>query len=185
MKKVTFRAAMIGTAVVSGFLTAVSAVMDHFLSMPWLFSLAITFGTTFYHFAVRLLIGSLIPNRFDYRTFWFREKPFEKHLYRKLKLRRWKGQMPTYDPRLFSLEEYSLEQILRHTCQAEVVHEVIILFSFLPLLFSRFWGAFPVFLITSLAAAGFDTLFVLLQRYNRPRLVHLMKKQQKKGTHHV
>ncbi len=185
MKKITFRAAMIGTAVVSGFLTAVSAAIHHFVPLPWLFSLAITFVTTFYHFAVRLLIGSLIPNCFDYRKFWFREKAFEKALYRKLKLRRWKGQLPTYNPRLFSLEEYPLEQIISHMCQAEIVHEVIILFSFVPLLFSLFWGVFPVFLITSLAAAGFDTLFVLLQRYNRPRLVHLMKKQQKKGTHHV
>ena len=90
--------------------------------------------------------------------------------------------MPTYDPRLFSLTENTPQQLTANMCQAEVVHEVIVLGSFLPLLFTLFWGSFPVFLITSVLAAGVDTLFVMLQRYNRPRVLRLL---QKKGMYHV
>ena len=90
--------------------------------------------------------------------------------------------MPTYEPRLFSLTENGPQQILANMCQAEVVHEIIILCSFLPLLFAIFWGTLPVFLITSILAAGVDALFVMLQRYNRPRVLRLL---QKKGKHHV
>ena len=89
--------------------------------------------------------------------------------------------MPTYNPTLFSLEDNSLEQIAKNMCQAEVVHEVIILCSFLPMLFAIPWGEFWVFFITSLAAAIFDSVFVMLQRYNRPRIMKLLKYQNRKG----
>jgi len=185
MKKPSFRAVVIGTAIISGVLTGILALLSCRFPAGWLLSLAITCGTTFYHFAMRLLVGSLIPARFDYRKSWFQEKPFEKALYRKLGLRRWKGNMPTYQPKLFSLEHYPLEEIIAHMCQAEVVHEVIALCSFLPLFFTFLWGDFLVFLLTSLAAACFDMLFVMLQRYNRPRLVRLLEKQRRKGNSHV
>ena len=63
-------------------------------------------------------------------------------------------------------------------CGAELVHEVIILFSFLPLLFTIPFGAFPVFLITSLLAAMYDSIFVVAQRSNRPRLVRILQKKE-------
>jgi hypothetical protein len=50
------------------------------------------------------------------------------------------------------------------------------LLSFLPLLAAIPFGAFPAFLITSLAAACFDTVFVIMQRFNRPRLIKLIQK---------
>ena len=84
--------------------------------------------------------------------------------------------MPTYNPKLFSLQENSLEEILCNMCQAEVVHEVIILLSFVPLAFSLVWDSFFVFLITSVLAAGFDLLFVMLQRFNRPRVAKLARR---------
>ena len=58
-------------------------------------------------------------------------------------------------------------------CQAELVHEVNAAVSFVPLLFSVWVGAFPIFLITSIIAAGFDLLFAVIQRYNRPRVMRL------------
>ena len=146
-------------------------------SQGLLLTFAISFGTTCYHFAMRLLVGVIIPNRFDPQAKWFQPKSFEAVLYRFLRVKHWKKHMPTYDPRLFSLQENTAEQIAANMCQAEVVHETIILCSFLPLLFSLVWGDFPIFLITSLAAALLDTLFVIMQRYNRPRILRLMTKK--------
>lgn len=177
MKKLTFRGAILAAAILTGLLTALTALGYRMYPAGWLLSCAITFGTTFYHFAMRLLVGALVSNRFDCRSPWFQPKAFEAPLYKALKVKKWKDRMPTYDPRLFCLTENTLEQIVRNMCQAEVVHEVIVLLSFVPMLFSLVWGSFPVFLITSILAAGIDTLFVMLQRYNRPRLVRLMNKQ--------
>ena len=86
--------------------------------------------------------------------------------------------MPTYDPRQFSLNENTPEQVVRNMCGAEVVHEIIMVCSFLPLLTVPLFGAFWVFFITSLLAALFDCLFVIAQRYNRPRLERILRKKE-------
>lgn len=185
MKKITFPTVMIGTALLSALLTAVFAAAFLLWRTGWLLSTAITCGTVCYHFAMRLAVGALVPKQFDYRSRWFRPGPFEQRFYRKLRLKRWKDRMPTYNPKLFSLQHNSLEQIVCNICQAEVVHEIIILLSFVPIAFSLIWDDFWVFFLTSLLAACFDSLFVMLQRYNRPRLIRLLEKQQKKGTIHV
>ena len=157
-------------AIVSGILTVIFAL----LSMK---TVAITCGTVFYHFAMRLAVGSIVPNRLDPEHPWFRQTKFEGKLYKRLKLRRWKGKMPTYDPRLFSAQYYTPEQIVKNMCQAEVVHEVIILLSFIPLLFALLWDSFWVFFFTSVAAAAVDSIFVMMQRYNRPRLLKLLQRR--------
>ncbi len=181
MKKSRFAVIMQSTALLTGLVTCAAAVLYSKVHFPFLLTLAITFGTTFYHFAIRLAVGTLVPNRFDYRCRWFRPMPFEAALYKRLRLKHWKKNMPTYDPRLFSLQHNTLEQIIRNMCQAEVVHEIIILFSFVPILFSLLWDTFWVFLITSVFAACIDLIFVMLQRYNRPRLVRLLR-SGKKGS---
>lgn len=177
MKKITFPRIMIGTAVVSGFVALTAMLLYLHSGAGWLSTLAITAFTTFYHFTMRLVVGALIPNTFCPTSRWFHPHPFEAALYKRLRVRKWKDRMPTYDPRLFSLQDNTLEGILRNMCQAEVVHEVIVLCSFIPLLFSLIWGTFGVFLITSLMAAALDLSFVMLQRYNRPRILRLAQKK--------
>ena len=161
------------TAVLSGVLSVIFFLTETNFSP----ALAITFGTVFYHFAMRLLVGALVPNHFDPQHTWFRQRDFERNLYKLLGLRRWKNKMPTYDPKLFSVQHYTPEQIVMNMCQAEVVHEVIIIFSFVPLLFSLIWGRFWVFFITSVCAAAVDLIFVMMQRYNRPRLLKLLNRR--------
>ena len=178
MKKLTFRGAMIAAAGCFGLLTTLAVLAYRLLDAQWSLSLAITFGTTFYHFAMRLLVGYSVPNTFDYRSAWFQPKSFEAKLYRKLQVKKWKDHIPTYNPRLFSLSDNTPNEILAHMCQAEVVHEIIIVGSFLPVLFSLMWDSFWVFFITSTLAAAIDTSFVIMQRYNRPRLGDLLQKQQ-------
>lgn len=167
------------TALVTGMLT----VLYHFLSLDWLLSAAITFGTTCYHFSMRLLAGAVVPpaaGRLRPDHPWFQPKKAEAGLYRKLNVKSWKGRLPTYDPSQFDLNRNSLEQVIRNMCSAELVHEVIILFSFVPLLFAIPFGTFPVFLITSVLAALYDSVFVIAQRYNRPRLERILKKKEAK-----
>lgn len=146
-----------------------------------LFSMAITFGTVFYHLAMRLAVGYTIDgifhNRMNYNRSWFREKAFEKPLYHKLRVRKWSKRLPTFQPELFDLQNRSMEEIVQVTCQAEVVHEVNMLLSFVPVVSSVWFGSLGVFLITSCLAFLFDGMFVLLQRYNRPRMIRVMKRK--------
>ena len=63
-------------------------------------------------------------------------------------------------------------------CQSELVHETNIILSFVPLAASLCFGSFWVFFITSLCSAVFDLLFVMMQRYNRPRIVSMILRQR-------
>lgn len=148
-------------------------------------ALAITFGTTSYHLLMRLLVGVtadlLLGNRVDYRRRWFRVSAAEQKLYHFIKVKKWKGNMPTYDPESFDSRLRTWDEIAGAMCQAELVHEVIILLSFLPILASIPFGALPAFAITSVLAACYDGMFVIMQRYNRPRIVKLIEKAEKRG----
>ena len=158
--------------------TVVLAIAYHFFPKDWVLSAAITTGTTFYHFAMRLMVGAIVPRcvHNPMKCRWFHQKSFEPRIYAALRVKQWKDHMPTYDPESFSLKHNSLEQIVYNSCVSEAVHEVIVLLSFIPLLFTFLWGTFPVFLITSLLAAAFDMQFVILQRFNRPRVVKFINK---------
>ena len=75
-----------------------------------------------------------------------------------------------------------LSLLIQASGQAEIVHEVITMLSFVPILFTVWLGAAGVFRTTSCLAALLDTVFVMVQRYNRPRLQRLIQKQSKRGT---
>ena len=171
---------MISLAVTSLTISFMSGIVYSFTKIPVLFSVAVTFGTIFYHLAMRLAVGSLVDakyhNHMDYTKKRFQERPFEKTLYKKLQVRKWKKRLPTLNPQDFDLKNRSVEEIIQVTCQAEIVHELIMPLSFVPILFSIWFGSLGVFVITSCVSFLFDSLFVIMQRYNRPRLLRLRKK---------
>ena len=171
---------MISAVAISLVVLVASGVTYTLTDIRPLLSLGITFGTIFYHLAVRLAIGGLIDakyhNHMDYTQKWFQEKPFEKKLYQVLKVKKWKKWLPTFNPEDFDLKNRSVEEIIQVSCQAEIVHEVIMPFSFVPILFSVWFGSLGVFIATSCAAFLFDSIFVIMQRFNRPRLMRLLRR---------
>lgn len=157
--------------------TVVFSVLYGLCGNAWLLSASITCGTSCYHFAMRLLLGALVAP-VKRASAWFRPHKWEPAVYSLLGVKHWKNHLPTYDPSQFSLAENTLEQVIGNMRSAEVVHELIMLCSFLPLLMIPVFGAWPAFLITSVLAALFDSLFVMAQRYNRPRLERILSKQE-------
>jgi len=151
----------------------------------WL-ALAITCGTVAYHIVMRLLVGLVfsvgMQNRANYRNRWYQVSRREMAVYEKLKVKHWKRGMPTYDPSLFDPRTHTWEEIVQATCQAELVHETIAVLSFLPIAAGVRFGAYPVFIITSVLAAACDMMFVIMQRYNRPRLIRLMEMKRRTET---
>lgn len=141
---------------------------------------AITFGTILYHFVMRLFVGAVTPKNFRYSQPWFAERKFEKKLYKLLRVKKWKKYMPTYNPASYFVEKNTdFELLADNTCRNEVIHWVIAVLSYVPLLFSIWLGEFWVFLITSIISSAFDMIFVIMQRYNRPRLIKFLTKYKK------
>lgn len=153
------------------------------LQIDWIESLAITFFTTSYHIVIRLLsphiLSLLFHHKYNYQIWWFQPKTWETKLYKGLKVKQWKRQVMVFDPSQFSLKIHSIQEVINNMCHAELVHELIMLFSILSILFTIPFGALPVFLITAICATLFDSMFVMIQRYNRPRLVRIYERQNK------
>ena len=146
-------------------------------------TLAITAGTCFYHFAMRLAVGALVPRVLRPNAAerpYFRQRSFEPGLYKTLKVKAWKNRMPTYNPEEFDPGKHSWEEILQSGCVAEAGHGVMVLLSFLPVLMVPVFGAAGVFWGTSVAAAAVDGSFVILQRFNRPRIQKNLQKERQR-----
>lgn len=150
---------------------------------PALEAITISIGVTLYHFAMRLLVGALIKgvmkNKADHNRLWFRERRFEKRLYRLMRVRKWQKYIPTFDPDTFDTRKRTVKEILGATCQAEICHEVYMLLSLLPIASIPLLGGAAAMVITSFFAMLTELPFVVVQRCNRPRLVRVMGRFEK------
>ena len=159
----------------AAFLTAISFALYLLKGYGAALTFAITFGTISYHFLMRLITGlivdSVMNNKADYMKKRYRCSDWEMRIYQRLRVKRWGKKMPAFQPALFDTKIHFWSEIAQAMCQAEVVHEIIVVLSFVSILFSIWVGTLPVFLITSFLSAGMDLMFVILQRYDRSRVI--------------
>ena len=90
------------------------------------------------------------------------------------------NKIPTFYPDTFSLQNNAPDKILKVMCQSEVVHAIIVILSFAPILYA-FYINLPykwLFIISSLMSATFDTCLVIMQRYNRPRIRRMLERKK-------
>jgi len=138
---------------------------------------SVTCFTIMYHLWMRIILGNvtkLFP--INYNQWWFKERKFEKKLYKILKVKNWKNKALTYNPELYSVKDRSLEEIANTTAKSESDHWVNISISLSTILFSLIWGVFWIFFVTAILAILFDSQFIIIQRFNRPRLLRLIKR---------
>ena len=162
-------------------ITLLVTICSYFLykatALSFLIDFTITFGTIAYHFIIRLMIGVVVDlimqNKADYQKKWYQVSNFEIKLYQKLKVKKWKNYMPTFDADTFDISKHSWDEIAQATCQSEIVHEIDVIFSFVPVVASIWFHSFWVFLLTSIAGAVFDLMFVMMQRFNRTRILKM------------
>ncbi len=145
------------------------------------FSFAVTFWTTFYHFAMRLLVGFLVMRMRKGRTKEDR-KPYslraaERRFCEKIRIKKWKRFAPTYKKELFCVERSDLEPLMHAMVDAQIGHSIMAALSLAPILLSVVFGGFAAFLSTSLFFCCFDLGLVILQKYNRARLSRLLQKE--------
>ncbi|MBQ9080159.1 MAG: hypothetical protein IJY27_03720 [Clostridia bacterium] len=143
----------------------------------------ITAFTVTYHFWLRIIMGN-VTKLFGvhYKHPWFRERAFERGLYKLLRVRKWKEKVLTYDPAAFSVKDHTLEEIANTMSKAETDHWINELISLTTLLFAIPWGAFWIFLITCIAAMLFDAQFIVVQRFNRPIVVRVIEKKRQRAA---
>ena len=141
--------------------------------------------TIMYHFWVRIIMGNvskLFKKYINYKQWWFKEKSFEKGLYKFLRVKEWKGKALTYNPESFSLKEHSLEEIANTMVKSEIDHWINEAISLSTLLFIIPWGRTWAFVISAIAAMIFDSQFIIIQRYNRPRILKVLEREE---THKI
>lgn len=147
--------------------------------------LGITAFTIMYHFWVRIIMGNvskLFKKHINYKQRWFKERKFEKTLYKLLNVKKWKDRAFTYNPGDFSVKDRSLEDIANTMAKSEIDHWINEAISISTMFFGFIWGKTLIFVITALCAMIFDGQFIVIQRYNRPRIVKLIERKNKYST---
>lgn len=136
-----------------------------------------------YHFGMRIAMGE-ISKLFGikYTHPWFKPRSFEKKLYKILRVREWRDKVLTFNPDEFLMEKRTLPEIANTMAKAEVDHWINEIISVTAIFFSLVWGRFPIFLVTSIAAMLFDAQFIVVQRFNRPKVVRLIGAKEKKAA---
>ncbi|MBU5477337.1 Fic family protein [Eubacterium sp. MSJ-21] len=181
--KMTFRRCFKIVTVILVVLSAICIVIFQMKQTIFWFSSALALVTTTYHFVMRLVVGTLIDllvrRGINYNNYWFKEKKFERKLYNMLHVKQWKHIIPTWEPEKFSTKQNKIEKIIENMCAAELIHEIIIIMGYASLLFSLFtpdWKKYLwIFVITAFLAGCCDIFFVILQRYNRPRVLKILR----------
>lgn len=180
-KNISFRKIMYVISFVSASLTIIFFALNSLISSGILLTLAVTSMTFAYHFIVRLIIGyivTLFKRKINTDSRYFRVSETEKSIYKKLNVKKRKTNIPTYNPDEFDIKKNSLRQIIINNCNAEIVHTVNIFASYIPIFFSIWFGTVHVFIITSVLASIYDLQFVVIQRYNRPRLIKSVHRRE-------
>jgi glycosyl-4,4'-diaponeurosporenoate acyltransferase len=158
------------------------------LRIPAFFGLVLRFGVICLVMGLLcFFIGEMLPRKnFDYRAFPYAAFQWERggSIYLKLSINRWKDRVPDmsrYIPHTFRKKldimrsPDHIEGLVRETCVAELVHWVLVLLSpmFLILMPRGWnWGSMIVYNLVG------NFPFIMIQRYNRPRLLVLMERQR-------
>lgn len=134
-------------------------------------------------------LSNKIPNKvYSYKRWIFGERKWEKdgQVYHQiLKIKYWKNRLPELADFLKSvfpkkqIKEYSqkyLQAYLIESCKAELTHWCIILSSWLFLL----WCNLKICVIIGLFAVVVNLPYIAIQRYNRPRIVKLIRSIEKR-----
>lgn len=136
------------------------------------------------------IIGEALPRNWfcaDKMPYILRAWEKDGKVYEKLKIRSWKDKLPDVSKVRPSMLPKSLEsfpsdmelcRLIRETCVAEMMH-VSLIVAGLPC--AWIWTG-PGGLAISSAWAVLNLPFILIQRYNRPRLLRLLVRMGAKGN---
>ena len=131
-------------------------------------------------------VGQALPRRwFDPHQAPYRCRDWEKggRVYNKLHIRRWKDRLPDMSRLMPDMVKKKLSaadpmSLVQETCVAECVHCWLIVLSVGMLFLWKSVWSWLLWLVYNLLG---NVSFILIQRYNRPRLLRLAEKETKKN----
>ena len=134
-----------------------------------------------YHFGLRIFFGN-VTNKFkiNYSHPWYKPRKFEEGLYKLLLVRKWKEKVLTFEPDKYDFENVTLEELATTMSKSELDHWINELLSIFSMLFTFVWGCAPAFVISAVAAMLFDAQFIVVQRFNRPIVIRLINRTERK-----
>lgn len=133
--------------------------------------------------AMTFICEKLPKKLYYYNRFLFRERKFEqggKIYERYFKVKLWKSKLPEISDfmrwrfkkkHLAETGSNYLSIFIRESCKAEFTHLLIILSTLLFLLWNDFFSTLLIFVLAFLL----NFPYIIIQRYNRPRLIRLFK----------
>ena len=134
----------------------------------------------FYHFGLRIFMGEMTKKlTISYTHPWYKQRKFEKKLYRLLRVRSWKDKVLTFEPDKYDFQNRTLEELATTMAKSELDHWINEVISITSVFFAFIWGVFPAFIITAILAMLFDAQFIVVQRYNRPIVLRLIGRKNK------
>ncbi len=140
--------------------------------------------------AVPWLVRFLVPQKyFDENAPLFKEHKFESSFYRKIKVSKWKDKLPDAGKLIHfqrdslpeDIDQNYINRFITECCIAELGHLTVGILGFASLFFvflipgDNKLEHLGVFLLLSIMDLFIQLLFVIIQRYNRPRLIKLRK----------
>lgn len=136
-------------------------------------------------------VGQALPRaRFSAESFPYRTADWENggRVYEKLGIKHWKDALPDMSRIMPDMvkkkmtgqnREQGMDVLIAETCVAECVHYWLIVLSLGIFLFWRGVWAFVFWLVYNILG---NVPFILIQRYNRPRLVLLEQRRKRRAA---
>lgn len=159
----------------------------------WMTSLNILFWTVL-NFGIAYAVRFLPSRFFSENQKIYQEHPLEKNIYKKINVSKWKHKLPDagklirfYRNKLpKEIDLCYLNRFIKECCIAEIGHLLIGILGYMSLLFAFLLPAesllWDLILFAFIATINLliQMLFVIIQRYNRPRLIILRNHYQLK-----
>ena len=138
------------------------------------------------------LLGRILPKSwFCGDAFPYRARPGEQKLFRALRVKEWQSKVPDMSrllPALMPAKKLTAEtfadlpRMIQETCVAELIH---VLLSVTGLACLAIWPGVGGAVVTAVYILLGNLPFIIIQRYNRPRLQRLLALQQRKQERKV
>lgn len=135
-------------------------------------------------------VGQALPRaHFDPQRFPYRSADWENggKVYEKLGIKHWKDRLPDMSKimpdmvkkKMSAVKSQGMDVLIAETCVAECVHYWLIVLSLGIFLFWRGVWAVVFWLVYNILG---NVPFILIQRYNRPRLVLLEQRRKRRAA---
>jgi len=135
---------------------------------------------------VRAWVDVAIPERYFRADRWlFRTREWERdgEFYRVLRIDRWKDRLPSLETwhrfskkKLTDASRRYLNRFVVETCRAESNH----LRAIVSVVMMRLWTPIDLWLTCLVIALAGNLPFILIQRYNRPRLLRILNRMDQR-----